>query len=611
MNKPKTKRRIAFPTLLIAIGALTGLTAGTVAVLLTDQEDSGLRVGEQKVTQSTNGVAEEEQANLYSDTLKSINDISGLVSLLDSVNWVERDRVLYNFVDTASVKNLETLLVQPKKLSSAHLQNEIQRALVQGLAVHDPKRTLNLLEELEESLSHSLTGLIFQEWAIGNLDQAVVEAAEFSEPKRRIAVEGILTARYDLSEIDRREIAHELGHEQLVIDQIALAMIDDEIPNPQQAWTRFFETFGKSGKYSTAQQHAIAKIAQAWIAKDGNDALVAINDELRDQNDHVLLVGQVLEYVARVNPRQALEMASTIDLQSLSVLSRLIRSAANGNPRIALDAASSVMKPETRTHLQKLAITEWARTTPLEVLNSLDQLPTDIRQWGQGEALRLLASEAPQTAASLISTVDDFRMRENIASSIVKEWAIHDHEEALQWVNSNPDVSEWKESLQNQLLRSLAQVDIQLAMKLALDQPITPTSTIGLEAAVIEGVANFNVDEAISLLSYTRNQDTRQSAFKAIGSKLVVKGKSKLAIELVAESSPESQFEYFDSFAFHWAYKDPEDMYDKLDSLPTEKITENMAGKLVHLHSVKQFLTPDQKQKLLEYVPPVLHGLLK
>ena len=240
------------------------------------------------------------------------------------------------------------------------------------------------------------------------------------------------------------------------------------------------------------------------------------------------------------------------------------------------------------------------------MLNQLDQIQSSLRQWSQGEALRAIANESQKTAASFLSSVDNVRTRENIASSIANKWSKQDHEEALQWVNSNTDVSNWKESLQTQVLRSLAKEDIQLA----LDQPITSISTVGLEVAVIEEVASFNVDEAISLLNDSCNQDTRQSAYRATGSALVVKGRSELAMELVAESSREFQYQYFDSFGFLWAVRDPEDMYEKLDSLPTEKITENLALKLVHINSVKKFLTPEKK-RLVKFIPPALQGLLE
>ena len=577
MNKTKQMRRIPLPALLIGIGVLSGLTTGAVAVLLTDWHGSGLHKEEPYATQSTFGTTEEEQTNLVPDSANSINDTPKLVLLLDSVIHVERSSVLYNFVNTANVKNLETLLKRSNDISSTHVRREVQKALIRSLATQDPKRTLDLLEDLDDSFLHSLTGLVFQEWAVGDLDQAVKEAIELSEPKRRIAAEAILITRFDLSEIDQREIARELGHEQLVIDQIALAMIDDEILDPQQAWTRFFETFGKSGQYSTAQQRTIAKIAQAWIVASGNDVLKVIDDTLRDREDYVLLVGRVLENIATDNPHQA------------------------------LDATLSIKKPETRRHLQELAITEWAKAAPLEVLNSLDQLTADIRLWGQEEALKALANESPRTAASFLSTVDNVRTKKSIASAIVYEWAKLDHNEAIQWINSNPDVSDWKESLQSQFLRGLAQHDIQLALTLALDEPITPSSTVGLEAAVIEEVANFNVDKAISLLNSARNQATRHSAYKAIGSALVVKGRSELALELVAESSPDFQFEYFDSFRFLWAENDPEDLYEKLESLPTEKIAEHMAYTLLVLNPLFRFLTPEQKKALEKYIPAAYH----
>ncbi|MYD46383.1 MAG: hypothetical protein F4W92_08535 [Gammaproteobacteria bacterium] len=599
------------PTLLIGVGVLVGVTTGTVSVLLIDRDDSGLRNDETYVTQSTNGNTEQELANQFTAIAGSINNVQELVALLKSAKNVERLRVLYNFTNVASVKNLETFLEQSADLEPKHLRVDIQRALVQGLATHNPKQALGLFGNMSGSLSPSLIGLVFQEWAVADLDRAVAEAADLINPNKRHAVEGILTARYDLSERDRRELARRLGDEQIAIDQIALGMVAEEILDPKTAWKRFIDTFGKTSPYSTVQQRAIVEIAQAWIAKEGNETLNAINEVMRKREDHVLLIGQILENIAKDNPHSALEMANTIDLRNLNVLSRLVSSAADINPRTAFDAASAVTKPQTREHLQKLAISAWVEATPLEVLDAIDQIPSGLREWSRGEALTALARESPETAASLFSTIDNIVMRNNLATAIVREWAKQDHEGALRWVNSNPDFSNSKQNLHIQILRSLAQEDIQLAITVALDQPLHSASKIGLEAAVITEVASFNVDEAISLLNYSRTKETRHQANKAIGSALVVKGRSELALELEADSSPEVQYEYFAHFADTWAYNDPEDLYEKLEHLPSEKISENLGVALARMHSIFRFLSPEQKEGIKKYVPAFVHGWLE
>ena len=611
MNTPTLTRQFVLPTLLVGIGVFVGLTVGTVAVLLNDKDESGLRDDEPLVSQSTDGNADEELINRFAETADSINDIQELVALLESANKLERLRVLYNFANVADVQNLETLLEQSADVEPKHLRDYIQKALVLGLATHDPKQTLGLLENLEASLSPSLIGLVFQEWALEDLDTAVAEAAELIDANKRNAVEGILSARFDLIEKDRREIARRLGHEQLAIDQIAREIVDEELLDPKKAWTRFTDTFGETSPYSTEQQRTIFEIAQIWIAQEGNEALKEINGVLRKRDDHLVLVGQILENIAKDNPHHALDLANTIDLRSLNVLSRLVSSAANVDPRTAFEAASLITKPQTREHLQKLAIAKWVESTPLEVLDEIDQIPSSLREMSRGKALTALAGESPETAASLFSTIDNIVMRKNMATAIVREWAKQDYEGALQWVNSNPDVSTLKQELYTHVLRSLAQEDIQLAITVALDQPIHSSSKIGLEAAVIAEVASFNVDDAISMLNYSRNQETRQTAYKAIGSALVIKGRSELAMELVAESSPEFQLEYFDSFGFLWAAEDPEDLYARLDNFPTEKITEHMAYALVHINSVRQYLTPEQKEGLKKYVSDFFHGLLE
>ncbi len=615
MNFSKLRGRKNWPTLLIGLGAVVGIAIGTVVVLLVDSNLLNSPLLKKQSSVSSDEDPRSIQENIPTKpTLiaKSIGNVSELCDFLESKSRADQAMALYSFVKETNADELEVFLKQSSQVGSSHLRREIQEAIVLRLAMNEPGLTLKLIEELEDSRASNLIGLVFQEWSVVNLDQAILGSAKLSGQNKKVALEGILAAKNELSINDQLKIARELGLEQFVLDQISLSIVGGGVRNPREQWKQFFEASGRDlENFSRTQREVIASIAFSWIVEEGDEVWLEIYGELSESDSYESILVHVMERVAREYPRRALKLAESSGLEDQAAQSQLIPSTSKINPKSAFDATSTIATESTRLQLQRVAVASWVESDPYEVLETLDQLPAGVRQWSQQEALLAIVDIDPETVASMISTVGDSQIKIKISHKIAYEWAKLDPNAAIRWASSDPEVREWNKELQIHILRSITREDPELAMSLALDQPIAMEAEIGLEATVIEEMVHSSLDTAIALLDQVRNSTTRHSALLTIGNAMVVKGHSDKAIELIKETPPEFQFEYFDSLSNMWAYHEPVDLYEKLRILQSDHIAENLATQLASLNSVLQYLSPEQKKGLEKFVPPALHGMLR
>ena len=491
------------------------------------------------------------------------------------------------------------------------LLEEAQRVLLQRLVKHDVNRALSLVVESKDLQQPSFVDLVFQEWSLQDIDQAVAGVRDLKDSIQQEAVSGILNARGGTSNNELRELGRKLDKEELVADHIALEIWDVGVVEPQLAWNRFIEEFGiDTTVLSSVQQEVLTDITLAR-AEAENLTLQEIIDELETSGYQHSFVGELLVRVGINEPERALQLAVNMGIRKRTTLARIVEQAAQHHPIRTFKATDVISALKTRTDLQSFVLRNSIANSPEQVLDTLEQLPVQRRERVRSQALLVLANESPEAAKSYLKTVDDLVSKATAAKAIAYSLAKNDPNDALDWARSNEEVNQWSIELQKVVIQSTAEEDPSLAMKLALELPVDSDTAVGLESVVIEEMVNQNIDEAILALRQTRNQSTKEAAYLALGNALIGKGLSESAIELVSESSPDFQFDYFDSFAGTWAYEDPTDLFDRLPSLPSEKIQEHLATELVKINSVTQVLSTEQKTSLKPYIPKALHGSLQ
>lgn len=590
------------------------LVLGTLALLLfvpTPPFERSLERG------STNAPYESHRAitNANQATTRKVDapqsDFGKLVNSLRKLGRFSGDVILYEHLADASLEDLVKIGKRTQDVQPPSLRHQLQTVLVRRMCIEDFEQAMTALSTISESTRGPLIEETFAEWAITDLNAAIDHARELNEFNRLYAVRGILSGSRDLPRIELSAIAHSLGHDQKVYDHIALEISDAGIANPATSWNEFLSVFGDSlGELSETQRHVLVEIAAAWIGHNEAEAIQAIRQLPGIESGRRSIAASLLAGIAEDNLVYALELATELGIQNRKTLIDAVKSVAEQQPQSVFLAVSNYEKQGIRRVLQRFVIESWAETDPLDLIEFLESLPKDLFLWGEENAFLGLARIDPQHAAEAIQSLKRQSSRKSVSLEVARYWSRIDPEGAFSWSMSDEAVSGWKVLLQETILKELTEEDPETALELALSQHVSENE-VGLEATVIEGLVEIDIEKAETMLERTRNQPTREASFSAIGNALIIRGRTVQALELVKEESAEFQAVYFDSIGSIWAYFDPSDLFTKIESLPTDEVKKNLAVKLAFVNSAKAFLTSEQKKVLTQYLPSAMQGMLE
>lgn len=399
------------------------------------------------------------------------------------------------------------------------------------------------------------------------MDGAIEHAQELTDSEQIAALEGLILSRRDLTNARLREIASQLGNESRALDEIALSIVGEAVEDPERHWNSLDETLSDWMGLSTARKRLVVEVATAYIDRQGADALQAIMTSLSKSSSRVAILGEVFNELAVHDANQAFQLALSVNGLGRDVLEIAVRNFAKNDPSEGLEAALRVDDGGNR--MQRAAIEEWAINDPTALYESLELLPENLHAWATTQALISMGRSSPDKAAALLGNVEEQDVRNEIARSIVVLWTDMDPRSAFAWTRSNAITQEMRKELQEHLVRRLASMDPALALELALDEPVDD-GEIGLESVVIAAMALIDIDAALAMLDAARNQATVESSYPAIGRSLARRGSSSQAIELVKDLPPQSQIGYVDQIIGDWARTDIDDLFDKVDELPSD-----------------------------------------
>ena len=531
-------------------------------------------------------------------SVRNVEELEGIQSPF------EQDIALRIFLASQDELQVGELFTKSQEIFSDADRMDLQSAIVQRLAQLNPH--LALTQVLEMSPQHGsteLVGIVFQEWAHSNLDAAVSRARTLDEHARESALGAIVRERMDLSEDTVREIARDLGNEQIAISAITQRKIQQSIGDPRRAWTELATQLQNDASH----RWTIARVAIAWIDKSGLEVLDQVQQSLSNTETRQSVVRNVLLHVAQSDPSSAFNYALTIKNDPYhSIIQSIASSWARSNPRAALMAASEIEGVSVRKTAEEAVVTTWAHGEPRGVLHGVAALPKHLEETATREALTAIARESPQEAAQLVAAMESGPMKSSGAASVASMWSRQDHEAALDWIMNEPGIQELRNELLNSLIYRLVEVNPELAMTTALAQPIEESEDgmgmfglkgMGMESNVIMTLAFSNLDKAVELFPQVREGPTRIYTSHILSGILVSEGEVDRAFAMV-EQVPESDRQkcYF-ALATAWASTDPKEMFNSMNRLPSKEVKSRAAMVLVHTNRFKKSLTDEQVEE--------------
>ncbi len=600
MNLSKTRN-----STLIGVGVLCGMLLAVVAavvhVMFMDQAETNTSrpldsdVGIEDGTASTQSPATKDYADLP--------QIEEIVQTLQSSGNFEREVVLYDLMAQADREQLEELMSQLGTVDSESLSNEILRGAIRKLADLDPSYSLNVTFNLSRNQQQLMTEVIFDQWAVSDLDEALNHGKELNELGRNAALEGIFRSRIDLSDPELRDIARQLGNEQRALDELAYVGARSAIDDLGETWTQVLAVHGNDSKMqSDLQKQLLLDVATAYVTEVGANALQKVLASMANRESRIYLVGRLLEDISRDDPSGALRLATSVDALDRDILESVVRNWAKSDGLLALRAAQEVDAGGNR--LQRAAIDAWADADPDSLLDQLDRLPVNLRERGMQLALESIARKTPMLAIELLDGIEDDFVKGRVMWSIVRSWSDDNPTDAFEWAKSNSTRPVQMVSMQSMILRKMAQTDPATAMEVALAED-PDESGVGLEAQVIEELSTVNLDQAISMLDQVRNDSTRTAARTSIGTALVRQGKADEAIKLVQEEPLRFQRNYYTQLTRVWIETDYQDLMGRWDELPEDEgLLMNVTAELASGHWSKAIsLTPEEKELVRKHLP--------
>ncbi len=534
----------------------------------------------------------EEGSN--ADRLSGIHSLDDVATLKGGF---AKRAALHSLLGRASEKEAFDLLKASAQLPGGNQRQWVESAIVRRLAATNPGQTLKQIESMPRHRHESLITTTFSEWSQWNLDDAVASAKKLELPQMNAALVGILSARDDLSEDLRRQIARQLNNEQLAIDLIAQAKIKESIDDPAQAWHMLVN----DDQDNTSQAGLLIQVAQAWFDDQGFAALSQILDSLTDWSDFSLVLTGMMPRLLQSDPHQALEQILGLKNEQRSwIANMLVSKWAQSDPQSALDAVSAIEGNRLRKQLQEAVVRAWANKDPRAVLDGIELLPENLQKTGQEAAIMAIAQSSPEEAANLLATLDN-QSRSMVAYTIASQWANRNPTAALDWVLTSPDVEHMRNELLGIVLGQVAEVDPQLAFETALNQPIGEHGT-GLESTVLARIAMNDPELAVELLAKVRDGNTKLMAYMSVGSQLVRQDRVDQAMKLAQELSGDLRDAYYQSVLSSWGHTDPEGLYESLARLPSDKTKSRAALALVRNNQWSNALSEEQVEHAKGYL---------
>ena len=543
------------------------------------------------------------------ETGNALKGLSDLEDIALSNSHFERAAALNKLLQNGTLESLPAYLEQSKRISSIHWRNTVQQALFHRIVTLDPMVALEQIDEMPIESRQPLIQVIFQEWSLVHLDQAIEQATQLDHTNKLSALEGILISTEHLPREERRAIARRLGNEWLALEKIELEKGLELFEDPEREWNDFLSHNNNNlDSLDAAQSKMLVFIATAWIARDGIEVFEEIRESYPPQYPLLETVSSIVNKLFPHHPQLALEMAAHVEgigyRQREELVSEILTPWAEIAPQEALEAVNRIEGRYLRRLLQSLVLETWVAKDAKTFLGLIKNLPADLQGIAQEKALIAIAKSTPRDVVELLSEIKDRLSFLNVAEAIAIQWTQQDVLSALNWIEGDERLAAVQEHLMRRVITELSKIDPQLAFQTALSYPVDSDEE-GFEVEVIAALAyQGDFDKAKSYLLKTRKGTTRDHAYQSLISALLFGEvgiqRSRDAVDLFLHAVTEDSVEYIGFMLMQISYKVPLMLFNSLDDLPTEELKREVARSLLAHNEDDGKFTEDQLAQLRE-----------
>ena len=242
--------------------------------------------------------------------------------------------------------------------------------------------------------------------------------------------------------------------------------------NPAETWNDLLDEFSAHvEEFNDSQIELLVRVAELWLTQYDDNVFEEIYSSLRSDSSRVVLLNGLFDVMYDTNSENVLKAAQWLNSHDRELLTNILSRWANSDPLLALEVANAIEDDSDSLHLKRAVIESWKQTNPINLLENLERVPDDLRDWGQVEALRNMTKTAPPTVPEWLEQFElDERAFDEILDSLLSNWGEQDPRAALAWVYSLFDTST-RDEFSRSILQPIIQSDPTSALAIALEQP--------------------------------------------------------------------------------------------------------------------------------------------
>ena len=394
-------------------------------------------------------------------------DVSAATTLEDTLRLpgnFRQSAALYQLLASADIPTLERLLSEAETLVRWHNATAARTIIYSRFVELDPERALADVLSRGGPEQERFVHAVFENWAEIDQEAALDKAETLPDRQRRDAAVAVLIARDDLTAAEQRALATRFSIEP-VLDRLRAerAMRSD----PAVAW-RDALTNVPAGQ----EQNAVLwRIVHEWIDSDPPAAMAAVGampDQAAGRQwqralvrhwmeadrdaavawvlaeptspGRALLLAEAASLLAQTSPRDALQLASSLDgVGRQRVIAAALTAWGQSDPRAAIEAVAEVDDVEVAEQLHLDLALLWAGRDPraaADWLASSDLAGEPLRRTLRGVLVQWAGSDA-RAAATWLETAPQ-NLRERHIADVLHAFALQDAGDAFTWLANQP-----------------------------------------------------------------------------------------------------------------------------------------------------------------------------
>ena len=586
----KQKRKVRGIFLAASLGICFGLLIFSVTVLMwskiTTDEDAG-----DLQDNFANMDVRESESTVFDLEWPFSSDSTSLK--LDKVSKI---------LSQSNAMKLKRLIARSTTSEWSPRLRSLQKLIVGTLAQKAPKAALDSVWQFPPSRKSNLIKIVFQIWAVQNIQEAITEASFLLSPYRDIAFRSILFARDDMTVEQLSDTTSEVNFQIFLDEWVREIEVLDLLKQPDQA----FHVLVSDDIANRDQLPLLIRAVEAWQSQIGMSVLNILHESLNPSEQ--LLFQNLATRVIESNPALALQFTESAPRDRQRTIGRMVVQVWNEMDVVqAFQAVNDIENVELRSNLMFDQLIIWSNLDPNSVLESIQQIPRTERATATNYALRNLVKTDSSSAFRWFEALKTLpgAVIEDTEFEMIDAWAQVEPALVLEWMQDNTERgSERRARLMVKVLRHYALVEPEQALELALTEERSPfESSVGMEADVIDAIVTFgDIEDALPLLMKVR-EPARSRSFIRVGSELLKVDRSAEAFELAKSLPEEEKLDYFARVMQSLVYRDVPRLISTFAKLPSLDIKSTVARYILSdTFALKQYFTTAQIEAVRVYV---------